>query len=112
LSKLYMYGASDDLVEFEGHANGEVGCYASAVRVEIGAGDGLLIVQFEYAGEKGWVLSTWMPHGIEEDEWTPPAMIVTTARERRSPYSPLVEVDVPDGAAIRCWVDGAATKIA
>jgi len=107
MSTLRIYGASDDLAEFEGHCDGEVGCYDSRVTVEIGKGDEATGVFLEHSGSVGWQLGTFMPDGVDEDHWTPLAVTLTSEK-----YSPLATIEVPDGVAVLCYVDGKAHEIA
>lgn len=107
MGKLTIYGASDDLAEFEGHASGEVGCYGKPITVLIGTGDETLGVYLEHTGSRGWVLGTFMPDGVDEDKWNPPPATLTTRH-----YSPLLTVELEAGTPVLCFLAGEAHEIA
>ena len=107
MSTLKIYGASDDLAEFRGHADGEVGCYDSTVSVLIGSGDTALGVFIRHSGSLGWVVGTCMPNFVDEDKWAPPAATLTTHR-----YSPMLTVELAEGCPVRCMVNGEEREIA
>lgn len=97
---LIIYGASDDLAEFEGYMRGEVGCYDSEVVVLIGDGNRALGVVLKHDGQRGWILGVFMPDDIEDDNWSPwPAVLGNEG------YSPKISIEVVPGAPVKCWVD-------
>ena len=106
MSTLQIYGASDDLAEFEGHVSGEIGCYDAPVIVLIGRANTGLGVILEHNGERGWQLGTFMPDDVDEDHWLPPTVQITNKR-----YSPLLTVELPDGTPVRAFIDGEEKEI-
>lgn len=98
---LKIYGASDDLAEFEGFVSGEVGCCDKDVVVLIGSGDTKLGVLLRHDGRRGWVLGTFMPDDVDEDKWLPPLCRLSTHK-----YSPALFVDLEAGTPVVCLLAG------
>lgn len=107
MGQLIVYGASDDLAEFEGHADGEIPCWESTVEVLIGERNRLTRLQLRHTSDLGWIISVLMPTEIaDENEWDPYPIKITHNR-----YSPLATVDLPAGCPVRAFVDGLETPI-
>ncbi len=102
-----IYGASDDLVEIEGHPDGdEVGCYEKDVIVTIGNASGGLLVRMSYEDRfKGAPGLTDAAFGcwsatvapIAEDIPIPwPVTITNPIGRNGRGYSACVTVECPD----------------
>ncbi len=113
MGQLQIYGASDDLVDFDGHVSGEVGCYESPVTVVIGEGNAALGVWLRHTGKLGWIIGCYMPADVDADRWTAPSarLSIEPIRGDRPHYCPVLTVDVPDGAPVQCFVDGVPHEI-
>lgn len=113
-----IYGASDDLVEIEGHPDGdEVGCYDKDVCILIGDTTAGLAVRMSYGespipasvgfGEIGF--GCWHATVIQvaEDAPVPWPVTITTANRGNGGvgYSVCVNVDAPEGTPLRFAVD-------
>lgn len=113
-----IYGASDDLVEIEGHPDGdEVGCYNSIVIITIGTEDAGCRVIMRYAdGNRGAV---WSAQVEQMDEGVPIPWAITIGHCNRDgkplpldvpkneeggtrgvAYSVLVQVDAPSSVKL------------
>lgn len=95
-----IYGASDDLVEIEGHPGGdEVGCESSAVVVSIGDRVRGLVVRIEYSPKWAGNVGCWAAavSPIDEDV---PMYPVTIELEPERKYSAMVLVDAPETVAL------------
>lgn len=105
MGQLIIHGYSDDNVEVRGHASGEIGFYEQIVRFVAGEGNTALGIYVTHSDRIGWVIGTYMPDVVEDERvWNPPPATITTAAAHRTPYSPMLTVDLPDGAPVRCWV--------
>lgn len=100
-----IYGASDDLVEIEGHPSGdEVGCYDRDVFIVLGnAETGGVAVRMSYAPQlgKGVAFGCWTAEigQLDEDVAIPwPITLTTAKRNPKAPecgYSVCVNIDAP-----------------
>lgn len=106
-----IYGASDDLVEIEGHPDGdEVGCYEKDVFITIGdTTGGGLAVRMSYSPQLGKdvAFGCWTAEIGQLDEDCPipwPVTITTAKRHPNDPeagYSVKVAIDAPAGVTLR-----------
>ena len=112
-----IYGASDDLVEIEGHPDGEeVGCYDKDVVVIIGTMTAGLVVRMSYdgatvpesagLGEVGFGCWSARVVQVAEDAPVPWPVTITTAGSSSGAvgYSVCVNIDAPAGTPLVCKV--------
>ena len=101
-----IYGASDDLVEIDGHVREEINCYSKAVRIEVGdptdPTTGGCIVWATYAPQEVFVApgGTWLLAVTLFDEDVPlPWPVRLEVKECR--YSPTLVIGCPTGTPVR-----------
>lgn len=97
-----IYGASDDLVEIEGHPDGdEVGCYDEDVLIQIGDEEtGGVVIRMSYAPRFNAftaAFACWSAEiaQIDEDKPIPWPISISTNR-----YSVEVRIDAPPSVAL------------
>lgn len=94
---LNIYGASDDLVEIEGHVTEEIGCFQRPVKLEIGTREtGGLRVIAVYA-PKGSKYGVWRlsVEPLDEDIVVPWPVSVETKG-----YSCVIRIHCPDDVPV------------
>ena len=101
--ELRIWGASDDLIEVRGVADGELGTYGARTDFLVGEGNSCMGVSVAHTARIGWVLSTWMPDCVKDERnWAPPACrIVPASAFGEAPYSPAIVFD--DVEVVTAW---------
>ena len=105
-----IYGASDDLVEIEGHPDGdEVSTYDATVLISIASGTadapvGEYVRMIFYPGKETGIGDGWSAQiaNLAEDAPTHPIRVSIHPEET---HSVLVEIDVPDDAKLSWTVE-------
>lgn len=106
-----MWGASDDLLDFDGDVYGEIGCYDRPAYVRVqGEGCGAFFVwRYASTGPGG----VWSCEVRQIEEGLPLPVINIKAESRRSGsvgYSPLVHVEGPGLVVHTCAPDSGWPK--
>ena len=101
---LTIYGASDDLVEIEGHVSGAIGCYDRPIMLKVGDNDsGGLILTMEYLDATGcWAARV---ERIGEGIVIPWPAIVRSGGPGHL-YTVVVDIDCPDDEPVEVLTDG------
>ena len=113
-----IYGASDDLVEFEGDVTGEVGCYGVPVLIRVGSDEAGLRIVASYAAyaeefgsdAPGWAfgVATVNGNGSGDDDEGKIPWPVRIERER---YSTAIVIDCPPGTPVAYRLDSGDWKV-
>lgn len=96
MPEITFYGASDDLLEYEGYVTEELSGYGRPIIAEVifGNDEGILYVIAEF-GHEGWELSV-----CNGEEW-PKGYPITYGTRPDRETDPAVILQVPEGTIVR-----------
>ena len=96
MPQITFYGASDDLLEYEGYVTEELSAYGRPIIAEVifGNDEGILYVIAEF-GHEGWELSV-----ANGEEWPKGYNITFGSRPSRE-SDPAIIMQVPSGTIVR-----------